>query len=204
MSKSIFDIEISSLDGSPNLLGQLRGEVLLHVNVASKTGYSPKCSRLWSYARTAKNFWELQKLHEEFCNSGFSVVGYPCNQFGGMENGDNLEVLENIKKRYPYVTFPIAEKIDVNGQNRHDVYSFLNGELIRNFNDSMADLSIAAAAGRNRAGEVAMRVPNNWEKFLTSREGVYVGRFNWAESPISEQALFGEDNSIKQAIRSLL
>lgn len=204
MSKSIFDIEISSLDGSPNLLGQLRGKVLLHVNVASKTGYSPKCSRLWSYARTAKNFWELQKLHEEFCDSGFSVVGYPCNQFGSMENGDNLEVLENIKKIYPYVTFPIAEKIDVNGQNKHDVYSFLNGELIRNFNDSMADLSIAAAAGRNRAGEVAMRVPNNWEKFLTSREGVYVGRFNWAESPISEQALFGEDNSIKQAIRSLL
>jgi glutathione peroxidase len=204
MSKSIFDIEISSLDGCPNLLGQLRGKVLLHVNVVSKTGYSPKCSRLWSYARTAKNFWELQKLHEEFCDSGFSVVGYPCNQFGNMENGDNLEIFENIKKNYPYVTFPIAEKIDVNGQNRHDVYSFLNGELIRNFNDSMADLSAAAAAGRNRAGEVAMRVPNNWEKFLTSREGVYVGRFNWAESPISEQALFGEDNSIKQAIRSLL
>lgn len=204
MSESIFDIDINSIDGSGGLLDKLRGQVILHVNIASKTGYSPRCSKLWSYARTSKNFWELQQIHELFSGDGFSVVGYPCNQFGQMEIGDNQEILSNIRKTYPFVSFPIAEKVIVNGDGEHPVYSFLKGTLIRNFSDSRADTSQAATDGQNKAGQVAMRVPHNWEKFLTSREGIYVARFNWAESPVSDVPMFGGGQSIKEAIKGLL
>ena len=72
---SLFDIQISSLDlSTDDLLGELEGFVLLHVNIATKTGYKPKTKNLWSYARTAKSLWELQKLHEMFSHKKISVV----------------------------------------------------------------------------------------------------------------------------------
>jgi len=201
---SLFDIKISSLDlSTDNLLGELEGFVLLHVNIATKTGYKPKTKSLLSYARTAKSLWELQKLHEMFNHSKFSVVGYPCNQFNGMEQGTNEEILKNIKQNFPFVTFPISEKVDVNGKDAHNVWKFLNGVNIRSVDDTLADTSENASMGQNKAGEPTMRVPHNYEKFLTDRRGGNYQRFNWADSPIRGSVTVGT-SSIIDGISELL
>jgi len=98
---SVYSIKINSIDGTGDLLSSVKGNVCLFVNIASKAGYQPKCSKLWSHARTTRQLWELQKLHEMF--DGFSVVGFPCNQFGGMEPLGNIEINDFIKKFYPFV-----------------------------------------------------------------------------------------------------
>ena len=201
---SLFDIKISSLDlSTDNLLGELVGFVLLHVNIATKTGYKPKTKSLLSYARTAKSLWELQKLHEMFNHKKFSVVGYPCNQFNGMEQGTNEEILENIKQNFPFVTFPISEKVDVNGKDAHNVWKFLNGVNIRSVDDTLADTSENASMGQNKAGEPTMRVPHNYEKFLTDRRGGNYQRFNWADSPIRGSVTVGS-SSIIDALGEIL
>jgi len=201
---SLFDIKISSLDlSTDNLLGELEGFVLLHVNIATKTGYKPKTKSLLSYARTAKSLWELQKLHEMFNHKKFSVVGYPCNQFNGMEQGTNEEILKNIKQNFPFVTFPISEKVDVNGKDAHNVWKFLNGVNIRSVDDTLADTSENAFMGQNKAGEPTMRVPHNYEKFLTDRRGGNYQRFNWADSPIRGSVTVGT-SSIIDGISELL
>lgn len=199
MSKidSLFNIPINSLDfKTDNLLGELDGFVLLHVNIATKTGYTPKTKNLWSYARTAKSLWELQKLHEMFAHKNFSIVGYPCNQFNSMEQGTNEEILRNIKQNYPFVTFPITEKVDVNGKNAHDLWKFLNGQQIRSIDDTLANTSENAQAGQNKAGEPTMRIPNNYEKFISDRNGKNYRRFNWADSPIDISVTVGTSSII--------
>jgi glutathione peroxidase len=201
---SLFDIKIRSLDlSTDNLLGELEGFVLLHVNIATKTGYKPKTKGLFSYARTAKSLWELQKLHEMFNHKKFSVVGYPCNQFNGMEQGTNEEILKNIKQNFPFVTFPISEKVNVNGQDAHNVWKFLNGEQIRSVDDTLADTSENASIGQNKAGAPIMRVPHNYEKFLTKRNGGHYRRFNWADSPLYGSVTVGT-SSIIDSIHELL
>ena len=111
MSDSIFNIEINALNGEPGILKKLEGNVVLITNIASKAGYEPRCSKAWSYARTARQLWELQQLHDMFSKRGFSVLGVPCNQFHKMEPLGNEEIEQFIKKAYPFVTFPITEKI---------------------------------------------------------------------------------------------
>jgi len=205
MSESIFDISISSLDGTPDLMTQVKGNICLFVNIASKAGYSPTCSKVWSYARTAKWLWELQQVHDEFFDKGFRVVAFPCGQLGGMEPLENDQILEFIKENYPFVTFPISEKIDVNGPNEHPIYTFIKGPERRNFNDNMADMSDSAKKGQNLAMQAMMRIPHNYEKFLISREGVRIARFNWQDSPLATEPLvFGAGWTIREAIADVL
>lgn len=194
---SIHEIQINHLDGTPDMLKDLSGYVCLHVNIATKTGYTPKTKKLWSFARTAKHLFELQQLHEKFKDKKFSVIGYPCNQFSEMENGSNEEILLNIKTNYPFVSFPISQKIEVNGTNEHDVWKFLKGNQVRAYDDTAADTSNAASVGQNKAGGSVMRVPNNYEKFLTNREGRHYWRFNWSESPISQSVVVGSPSIIE-------
>lgn len=205
MSESIFDISIPSLDGTPDMLSQVKDNVCLFVNISSKAGYSPTCSKVWSYARTAKWLWELQQVHDEFFDKGFRVVGFPCDQLGGMEPLENDQILEFIKENYPFVTFPISEKIDVNGENEHPVYTFIKGPERRNFNDNMADTSDSAKKGQNLAMQAMMRIPHNYEKFLISREGIRIARFNWQDSPLATEPLvFGAGWTIREAIANVL
>lgn len=205
MSDSIFDIKVNSLDGTPDLLKTVEGNVCLFVNVASKAGYSPTCSNVWSYARTAKWLWELQQIHDEFFDRGFRVVAFPSNDFGGMEPSDNKEILKFINKHYPFVTFPVSEKINVNGPDEHPIYTFIKGPERRNFNDNMADMSDSAKKGQNLAMQAMMRIPHNYEKFLISREGVRIGRFNWQDSPLAiEPLVFGAGWTIREAIDNVL
>lgn len=201
---SVYSLKIDAIDGFSDLLSELDGYVCLHVNIATKTGYQPKTKKLWSYARTAKHLHELQQLHELYSDRGFSVIGYPCGQFSGMESGSNEEIFTNIKQTYPFITFPITEKIDVNGPNEHKVWAFLKGNQVRAIDDNPADNSAAASAGQNRAGQSVMRIPNNYEKFLTDRNGRCYWRFNWSESAISTKSIVVGSPSIRDIIEEIL
>jgi len=203
--RSVFDIPITSVDGSHNVMDLVRGKVCLFVNIVSKAGYSPKCSPVWSYARASRQLWELQQLHEKFADKGFSVVAFPCNQFGEMEPSPNEQISQFVSEAYPFVSFPITEKIEVNGPNEHKIWSFVKGDLVRSFDDNKADGSHNAAVGQNLAGQAIMRIPHNYEKFLISRDGQQVGRFNWADLPLATKPLAaGSSWTVMEAVSFLV
>src|SRR5215813_15139439 len=102
--KTVHDFELSTIDGTPKKLSDYRGQVLLVVNVASKCGLTP-------------HYRGLQSLYEENKDRGFSVLGFPCNQFGGQEPGTNADVQTFCATTYG-VSFPMFSKIEVNGASR--------------------------------------------------------------------------------------
>src|ERR1700741_2789320 len=106
-----FDIAVQRIDGTTGLLDALRGKVTLAVNVASRCGLTPQ------YAG-------LEQLHRELGAEGFTVVGFPCNQFGAQEPGSEAEIIDFCRMSYD-VSFPLSAKLEVNGANRHPVYAFL-------------------------------------------------------------------------------
>lgn len=114
-SKSIYDIEINSLQGQAIDLAEFKGKKMLFVNVASKCGFTPQ-------------YKELQKLHETFKND-LVVIGVPCNQFGKQEPGNSEEIQEFCEINYG-VSFLITEKIDVKGPNQHPLYEWLTTKAI--------------------------------------------------------------------------
>jgi len=205
MTKSAYDIPLLSIDGSYDVMFSLKGKVSMITNIASKLGYTPQCSPVWSYARTCKYLWELQTVHDMFKDRGFSIVGIPCNQFGKQEPKENLEIQEFIKKFYPFVNFPITEKIDVNGKNEHPLYDFLKGEQKRAYSDTTADGTDAAKEGQNLAGQAIARIPHSYEKFLLGSNGIVVSRFNWQDGPLDEEPrVMGAGWTITEAIDELL
>ncbi|MGO9805049.1 MAG: glutathione peroxidase [Steroidobacteraceae bacterium] len=106
-----YDIAVTSIDGTVDLLGALRGKVTLAVNVASRCGLTPQ------YAG-------LEQLHRELAAEGFGVVGFPCNQFAAQEPGSEAEIASFCKSTYE-VSFPLSAKLAVNGAQRHPLYAFL-------------------------------------------------------------------------------
>jgi glutathione peroxidase len=106
-----FDFFVPGIQDERDLLGPLRGKVVLAVNVASRCGYTSQ-------------YTGLERLQAELEGEGFAVVGFPCNQFGGQEPGTELEIREFCSTRYD-VTFPLAAKIEVNGPGRHPLYEWL-------------------------------------------------------------------------------
>ncbi len=142
---SLLDQPLARLDGTPATLGELTGgRPALVVNVASKCGLTPQ-------------YTALEELHERYTGRGFTVVGVPCNQFGGQEPGTAEEISEFCSATYG-VTFPMSEKVEVNGPGRHPVYD----ELVR------------AADQEGRSGDVQW----NFEKFLVDGSGTVVARFD--------------------------
>jgi glutathione peroxidase len=111
---SFFDFRVTGIQGEPDLLGPLRGRVVLAVNVASRCGYTPQ-------------YTGLEQLRADLADQGFEVVGFPCNQFGAQEPGSDQEIREFCSTRYD-VTFPLASKIEVNGAGRHPLYAWLTSE----------------------------------------------------------------------------
>lgn len=148
----IYDIPLTTLAGQPGSLGDFAGKALLVVNVASKCGLTPQ------YAG-------LEQLHERYADRGFSVVGFPCNQFGGQEPGSAEEIQEFCSATYG-VTFPMFAKIEVNGPGRHPVY---------------AELTETADAD-GTAGDIQW----NFEKFLVAPDGRVVGRFRPRVEPTDD------------------
>ena len=152
---TVYDLPVNTLNGEPGSLGDLAGSTLLVVNVASKCGLTPQ------YAG-------LELLHERYADRGFAVVGFPCNQFGGQEPGTSGEIAEFCSATYG-VTFPMFEKIEVNGPGRHAIYDSLT--------------STPDAAGE--AGDIQW----NFEKFLVRPDGTVAARFRPRTEPDSPEVL---------------
>lgn len=136
-----YDIAVRKIDGTENLLGALRGKVTLAVNVASRCGLTPQ-------------YTGLEELHRELAPEGFSVVGFPCNQFAGQEPGSEAEIAAFCRSTYD-VTFPLSARLDVNGANRHPLYAFLT------------------APESGTPGDISW----NFEKFLIGRDGRVLKRY---------------------------
>jgi len=203
---SVYEFKINAIDGTPDLMSSVKGKICLFVNIASKAGYKYKSgSPVWSHARTTRHLWELQKIHEEFEGYNFSVVGFPCNQFYQMEPLNNSDVNKYLKETYPFITFPISEKIDVNGEKEHSIYRYLKGCETRREDDSPASNSEFAMNSQNLKNEALLRIPGNYEKFIVSATGDVVFRFNFKNWPMSDTPLTNEsDLTIRGAIKSLL
>src|SRR6266700_6550343 len=111
---SIHDVAVKDIDGKDTKLGAYKGKVLLVVNVASKCGLTPQ-------------YKGLEAIQEKYKDKGFTVLGFPCNQFAGQEPGTNEEIKQFCSTNYN-VTFPLFDKIEVNGPNRHPLYVALAGD----------------------------------------------------------------------------
>jgi glutathione peroxidase len=159
---ALWDVDIAALDGSPFDLHGLAGKAVLVVNVASKCGLTPQ-------------YEGLEKLQKEYDDRGFTVLGVPCNQFAGQEPGTSEEIQSFCSTTYG-VTFPMTEKVDVNGDDRHPLYQELT----------------ATPDGAGEAGDVTW----NFEKFLISPAGEVVGRFRPQTTP--------EDPQVVAAITAVL
>jgi glutathione peroxidase len=159
---SVRDFPVNTLSGQPGSLGDLSGQTLLVVNVASKCGLTPQ-------------YEGLERLHERFAGRGFSVVGFPCNQFGGQEPGSADEISEFCSANYG-VTFPLFEKIEVNGSGRHPIYQELT----------------AVPDAEGQAGDIQW----NFEKFLVAPDGRILARFRPRTDP--------EDPAVVSAIEASL
>ena len=148
---SIYSIPLKDIDGKDTSLKPYQGKVLLIVNVASKCGYTPQ------YAG-------LEATYQKYKDQGLEVLGFPCNQFGGQEPGTDEQIKEFCTSKYN-VTFPMFDKIEVNGPNRNPLYVTLAGE------------------GSPTAGNIHW----NFTKFLISRDGKILKRFESKVKPDSPE-----------------
>ncbi|WP_405881651.1 glutathione peroxidase [Streptomyces sp. NBC_01136] len=150
---SVLDVEIGALQGGSADLGQYRGKTVLVVNVASKCGLTPQ------YAG-------LERLQERYADQGFTVLGVPCNQFLGQEPGTSEEIAEFCSATYG-VTFPMTEKVEVNGDARHELYRRL----------------VNTADAEGHSGDIRW----NFEKFLIGPAGDVLARFSPKTEPESAE-----------------
>jgi glutathione peroxidase len=162
LNVSLHDIPVKTLAGQPGSLGDLAGKTVLVVNVASKCGLTPQ-------------YTGLEQLHERYADRGFSVAGFPCNQFGEQEPGSAEEIAQFCSTSYG-VTFPMFEKIEVNGPGRHAIYQELT---------KLPD-------GAGEAGDIQW----NFEKFLLGPDGTVLARFR----PMTEP----DDPALVEAIEANL
>jgi glutathione peroxidase len=115
MSKSVYDIEVKTIDGKIENLSKYKNKVILIVNTASNCGFTPQ-------------YTELEEIYSKFKNEGLVILGFPCNQFGNQEPGDEKAIKQFCDMNY-HISFPMFSKIEVNGENTHPLYSFLKTEL---------------------------------------------------------------------------
>lgn len=159
---SLYDIPLTTIDGQETTLREHAGKVMLIVNVASRCGFTPQYS-------------SLQRLHETYANGGFTVLGFPCNQFLFQESGSEEQIAQFCSTTY-HVTFPMFAKLRVRGRGQHPLYA----ELTK------------TPDSKGKAGNVRW----NFEKFLVDRTGAAVGRFRSKITP--------EDPAIVGAVTAAL
>lgn len=159
-AESIYKIAVKDIDHKAVSLNDYHGKVLLIVNVASQCGYTPQ-------------YKTLEAVYEKYKDKGLVVLGFPCNQFGAQEPGTNEEIKQFCSSKYN-VTFPLFDKIDVNGPKRNPLYIALAGK------DSPFP------------GDIKW----NFTKFLIGRDGTILKRFDSAVSPDSPEAT----STIKSAL----
>jgi len=154
---ALSDIPIHTLQGDDTSLGAYAGKALLVVNVASKCGLTPQ-------------YEGLERLQKTYGDRGFSVIGFPCNQFMGQEPGTSEEIAQFCSATYG-VTFPLMEKIEVNGEGRHPIYRELTEK----------------EDAEGKAGDITW----NFEKFLVSPAGEVVARYRPQVEP-EDPAIVGD------------
>lgn len=152
-AESLYDIKLKDIDGKDTSLGAYKGKVLLIVNVASKCGYT-------------KQYAGLEAIQQKYQKQGFTVLGFPCNQFGEQEPGTNEEIKQFCSSKFN-VTFPLFDKLEVNGDKRSPLYSTL--------------------AGKNSPfpGDIKW----NFGKFLISKDGKILKRFGSGDAPESPEVI---------------
>ena len=148
---NLYDIEVTRIDGQPRRLSEFAGKTLLVVNVASQCGFTPQ-------------YKGLEALHRQYADRGFSVLGFPCDQFGHQEPGDEAQIQSFCTSNYD-VTFPMFAKIEVNGANAHALYKHLK----------------KVAPGLLGTEGIKW----NFTKFLIDPSGKVVGRYGSAATPES-------------------
>lgn len=144
----IYDFTVKDIQGNDLSLEKFKGKVMLIVNTASNCGFT-------------KQYDGLQKLYEKYKDQGFVVLGFPCNQFGKQEPGDEKEIANFCTDTFN-VTFPMMSKIEVNGENAHPLYKFLKKE---------------------KGGILGDEIKWNFTKFLVDKEGNLVARFAPQKTP---------------------
>ena len=142
-----YSFRVKGIDGVADMLAPLRGSFALIVNVASQCGYTPQ------YAA-------LERMYRELKGQRFTVIGFPCNQFGQQEPGAEADIMRFCTINYN-VTFPLSAKIEVNGANRHPLFAWLT------------------APENGFAGDLQW----NFEKFLIDRNGKLIGRYPSGTTP---------------------
>jgi len=156
----IYDIPVTTIDGSETSLAEYEGKVLLVVNVASKCGLTPQ------YAG-------LQKLYAEKKEEGLEVLGFPANDFAGQEPGTDAEIATFCSTKYD-VTFPLFSKVTVVGEAKHPLYeALITAQPAAEGGDTMRENLVKYGMTPNPAPEVLW----NFEKFLVGRDGSVIGRF---------------------------
>lgn len=158
---SIHDIAVKDIDGKDTTLGAYKGKVLLIVNVASQCGYTPQ-------------YQGLETIYEKYKDKGFTVLGFPCNQFGQQEPGTNEEIKQFCSSKYN-VKFPMFDKIDVNGPKRHPLYAALAGDK----------------------SPYPGNIKWNFNKFLISRDGKIIKRFDSKSAPESPEVTAAIEAALK-------
>ncbi len=148
---SVYDIPVKDIDGKDTSLAPYKGKVMLIVNVASKCGYTPQ-------------YKGLEATYEKYKDKGLVILGFPCNQFHSQEPGTDADIKEFCTSKYG-VTFPMFDKLDVNGDNRHPLYVWLAGP------DSAFPGNITW----------------NFNKFLVGKDGKLIKRFDSKVTPESPE-----------------
>lgn len=151
---TVHDFSAKDIDGKDIALGEHRGKVLLVVNVASKCGFTPQ-------------YTGLEALHRKLAPRGFAVLGFPCDQFGHQEPGDEAEIKDFCRLKYD-VSFPMFAKIEVNGEDAHPLYKHLKTEA------------------KGILGSESVKW--NFTKFLIDKEGRVVRRYAPNDKPESVEA----------------
>lgn len=177
MDNTILNTDVVTIDGKATTLARWKGDVLLIVNVASKCGLTPQ-------------YEQLENIQHAWGERGFTVLGFPCNQFLGQEPGNEDEIHDFCRTTYG-VTFPMFSKIDVNGENRHPLYQ----KLIDAAPTAVAPEASGfyeRMASKGRAPLYPDDILWNFEKFLVGRDGEIVQRFSpdmTPEDPIVMEAI---------------
>ncbi|MBZ5740842.1 glutathione peroxidase [Nocardioides mangrovi] len=158
---SLHDLSARTIDGQDQDLAAYDGQVLLVVNTASQCGFTPQ-------------YQGLQELHDRFAAKGFAVLGFPCDQFGHQEPGDDAEIAGFCERNFG-VTFPLFSKVEVNGPGAHPVFQFLRSQ---------------------KGGLLGSKIKWNFTKFLVAQDGRVLGRY----APTTKPEKIADD--IEKALNS--
>jgi len=158
---SIYDIELVTIEGKQQTLADYKGKVLLIVNTASECGLTPQ-------------YEALEKLYQAEKDNGLEILGFPCNQFGAQEPGQEADIQSFCAMRYG-VTFPLFSKVEVNGEGRHPLYKKLFTALPERTTAPDSDFveKLKGYGFEIKEGNVLW----NFEKFLVSKDGEVIGHF---------------------------